>query len=82
MPQKSDDVVIGVDFGTLSGRAVVVCARGPAELGTAVHPYVHAVVQGTLPATGKQLPPDWALQIPTVDRIAGPGLSTMGGRVS
>ena len=31
--------VIGVDFGTLSGRAVVVRVSDGAELGSAVHDY-------------------------------------------
>jgi L-ribulokinase len=57
-------VVVGIDFGTLSGRAVVVRASDGAELGTAVHEYKHGVVDGVLPATGEELPPDWALQIP------------------
>ncbi len=34
-----DRHVIGVDFGTLSGRALVVRVRDGAELGTAVHEY-------------------------------------------
>jgi L-ribulokinase len=60
-----DAVVIGVDFGTLSGRAVVVRVRDGAELGSGVHPYPHAVVDRTLPTTGRRLPPDWALQVPS-----------------
>lgn len=56
--------VVGVDFGTLSGRAVVVRVRDGAELATAVHEYAHGVVETSLPATDKVLPPDWALQIP------------------
>lgn len=36
--------VVGVDFGTLSGRAVVVRVRDGAELGTAEHAYRHAVL--------------------------------------
>jgi L-ribulokinase len=58
-------VVVGVDFGTLSGRAVVVRVADGAELGSAVHPYTDAVVDRQLPATGEPLPPDWALQIPS-----------------
>jgi L-ribulokinase len=57
-------VVVGVDFGTLSGRAVVVRVSDGAELGSAVHPYAHAVLERELPATGEKLPPDWALQMP------------------
>ncbi|MFJ1792993.1 ribulokinase [Kitasatospora griseola] len=56
--------VVGVDFGTLSGRAVVVRTRDGEELGTAVHAYPHAVVEDRLPGTGRRLPPDWALQHP------------------
>jgi L-ribulokinase len=56
--------VIGVDFGTLSGRALVVRAGDGAELGTAVHEYRHGVMDEVLAATGEPLPPDWALQDP------------------
>ena len=61
----SNDVVIGVDFGTLSGRAVVVRVADGAELGSAVHDYRHGVVDRELPGTGAPLPPDWALQVPS-----------------
>ncbi|MGH8823918.1 MAG: ribulokinase [Jiangellaceae bacterium] len=57
-------VVIGIDFGTLSGRAVVVRVADGAELGSAVHEYRHGVVDRALPASGERLPPDWALQLP------------------
>ena len=57
--------VIGVDFGTLSGRALVVRVADGAELGSAVHEYAHGVVEDALPATGEPLPPDWALQVPS-----------------
>lgn len=57
--------VIGVDFGTLSGRAVVVRVADGAEVGTAVHEYRHGAVERTLPATGEALPPHWALQMPS-----------------
>jgi L-ribulokinase len=59
-----DAYVVGVDFGTLSGRAVVVRVRDGAELGTAVHDYQNGVIDRDLPATGEPLPPDWALQDP------------------
>ncbi|MDZ5076001.1 ribulokinase [Nesterenkonia sp. HG001] len=60
-----DAVVIGVDFGTLSGRALVVRVSDGAELGTAVQEYRHAVMDSTLTAhQGEPLPPDWALQLP------------------
>lgn len=60
-----EPLVVGVDFGTLSGRAVVVRVSDGAELGTAVHEYPHGVVDRALPATGEPLPPDWALQVPS-----------------
>ena len=57
--------VVGVDFGTLSGRALVVRVSDGAELGSAVHEYAHAVVTERLPVPGTAaLPPDWALQVP------------------
>ena len=58
-----DRFTVGVDFGTLSGRAVVVRTRDGAELGTAVHDYAHGVLDARLPS-GTALPPDWALQVP------------------
>ncbi|MEV0734901.1 ribulokinase [Streptomyces sp. NPDC050549] len=58
-----DTCVVGVDFGTLSGRAVVVRVRDGAELGTAEHGYAHAVLDRELP-DGTPLPSDWALQVP------------------
>jgi L-ribulokinase len=59
-----DGCVVGVDFGTLSGRAVVVRVEDGEELGSAVHDYANAVIERELPATGKSLPPQWALQDP------------------
>jgi L-ribulokinase len=56
--------VVGVDFGTLSGRALVVRVNDGAELGAAVSEYRHGVMDAALAATGAQLPPDWALQDP------------------
>lgn len=55
--------VIGVDFGTLSGRALLVNVETGEELSTAVYEYPHAVMDEALPS-GKELPPDWALQHP------------------
>jgi L-ribulokinase len=63
-PDGAPAVVIGVDYGTLSGRAVVVRVSDGQELASAVHPYPHAVIERSLPSTGQTLPPDWALQVP------------------
>ncbi|PZG09176.1 ribulokinase [Nonomuraea aridisoli] len=56
--------MVGVDFGTLSGRAVVVRVSDGAELGSAVHEYAHRVIEQELPGSGVRLGPDWALQSP------------------
>ena len=68
--------VVGIDFGTLSGRAVVVRVSDGAELASSVHDYENAVVDSVLPGTGERLPPEWALQVPsdyiTVLRTAVP----------
>lgn len=67
MPEQ-DQYVVGVDFGTLSGRALVVRVSDGAELGTATHEYDHAVIEvglsSDLTADDRPLPPDWALQVP------------------
>ncbi|GAA1379027.1 ribulokinase [Catellatospora chokoriensis] len=60
----SDRYVVGVDYGTLSGRALVVRVSDGAEVGTAVHEYRHGVMDGVLAASAAPLPPDWALQDP------------------
>ena len=55
---------IGVDFGTESGRAVLVDIASGREMGTAVYPYSHGVIDEQLPDGGPRLEPDWALQDP------------------
>jgi len=56
--------VIGVDYGTLSGRALLVRVSDGSEIATSVYEYPHAVIEETLPTSGAKLPPDWALQVP------------------
>jgi L-ribulokinase len=59
--------VVGVDFGTLSGRAVVVRVDDGAEVGSEVHEFRHGVLERRLDVAGRpgpELPPDWALQVP------------------
>ena len=69
MPDLTSDLsnkyVIGVDYGTLSGRALLVRVSDGEEIATAVYEYPHAVVEEKLPTTGAKLPPDWALQVPS-----------------
>ena len=55
--------VIGVDFGTLSVRALVADVKDGSELASADYVYPHAVMSENLP-NGRKLPPDWALQHP------------------
>ncbi len=57
---------IGVDFGTESGRAVLVDVADGREVATAVYAYSHGVVDEVLPLPGEEirLEPDWALQDP------------------
>jgi L-ribulokinase len=55
---------IGIDFGTESGRALLVDTRDGREVATAVHSYSNGVIDQTLPGSSKPLPPDWALQDP------------------
>ncbi len=59
----SDAYVVGVDFGTLSARALVVRVSDGTEAGTAVSEYPHGVIDRSLADHG-ELPPDWALQDP------------------
>ncbi|WP_130013423.1 ribulokinase [Serinicoccus sediminis] len=63
--------VVGVDYGTLSGRAVVVRVADGTVVGSAAHPYAHGVMESELTAgpsaaggAAATLPPDWALQVP------------------
>jgi L-ribulokinase len=55
---------IGVDFGTESGRAVLVDVSNGQEVTTAVHRYANGVIDEKLPGSNIRLEPDWALQDP------------------
>lgn len=56
--------VIGIDYGTASGRAVLVDARDGRELAWHVTPYPHGVMEEELAGYGIRLGPEWALQHP------------------
>ena len=81
--QPGDQFVIGIDYGTLSGRAVVVRVSDGAELGTGTHDYPHGVMDTRLAASGAQLAPEWALQVPAdyieVLKIAVPAAIAAAG---
>ncbi|WP_411675884.1 ribulokinase [Caproicibacter sp.] len=55
--------VIGIDFGTLSARGVLVKVRDGAIVSSEVKEYPHGVMDKRLP-DGTELGPDWALQHP------------------
>jgi L-ribulokinase len=61
----SEKYVIGVDYGTLSGRALLVRVSDGSEVASSVYEYPHGVIESYLPKTGAMLPPDWALQVPS-----------------
>jgi L-ribulokinase len=61
MPQ--DKFVIGIDFGTESGRVVLVRVRDGEEMAAAVVPYPDGVLDEKMPG-GARLEPDSALQNP------------------
>ncbi len=55
---------MGVDFGTESGRAVLVDVSNGKEIASAVYSYSNGVIDEKLPGTQIRLEPDWALQDP------------------
>ena len=55
---------LGIDFGTESGRAVLVDCDDGAEVATAVYTYAHGVLDERLPDSEVELEPEWALQDP------------------
>ncbi len=54
---------IGVDFGSLSGRAVLVDVSDGTILASSVMEYPHGIMEHSLP-NGKRLPAEWSLHHP------------------
>ncbi|MBZ9686039.1 ribulokinase [Clostridium estertheticum] len=61
---KSKKYSIGLDYGTQSGRAVLVEIKSGDEIATAIMAYSHGVIDEYLPGTDIKLQLDWALQDP------------------
>lgn len=61
---RQETFTLGLDFGTESGRALLVRVADGAEIADAVYPYPHGVMDRHLPDDPAPLPPDWALQDP------------------
>ncbi len=59
----SRKLALGIDYGTESGRALLVDVATGEEVATYVHPYSNGVMDESLP-DGTTLGPDWALQDP------------------
>ena len=65
MTTDPQQFILGIDFGTLSGRATVVRASDGLEKGSAVTEFKHQVMDRTLTAgDNRKLPPEFALQVP------------------
>ncbi len=63
----SEKYAVGLDFGTLSGRALLCRLSDGAEIASAVYEYPHGVMDDVFaphPGISKKLPGDWALQHP------------------
>ena len=57
-------IALGLDFGTESGRVILVDVENGEELATVVKNYPHGVIDSVLPDGKTRLGPDWALQDP------------------
>jgi L-ribulokinase len=77
--------VLGIDFGTLSGRALLVDVDTGEEVATAVSHYPDGVIEERLPKSKQRLPPNTALQNPadylsTLDEVVPEVLQAAGAR--
>lgn len=55
---------LGIDYGTQSGRVVLVEVGSAKEIATAIKEYAHGVMDEYLPDRKIKLPADWALEHP------------------
>jgi len=60
----AENYTVGVDFGTESGRALVVRVADGKEMAVAACDYEDGVIDRCLPESNVSLPPRWALQNP------------------
>ncbi|MCR6098514.1 ribulokinase [Salipaludibacillus agaradhaerens] len=60
----SKKYTVGVDYGTESGRAVLIDLSNGKEIADHVTPYRHGVIDDRLPESGIKLEHEWALQHP------------------
>ena len=63
---SAERYAVGIDFGTESGRAVLVSCADGREAGATTYPYRNGVIDERLPPPDDEvaLEPDWALQDP------------------
>lgn len=66
---NTESYTIGIDYGSLSARAVLMRVSDGMTVASCVYEYPHAILSDKLPS-GRQLPPDWALQLPSDYREA------------
>ncbi|MGH2835148.1 MAG: ribulokinase [Solirubrobacteraceae bacterium] len=64
MSRTNAALSIGIDYGTLSGRVLVLDLDSGAELAGVDVPYSHGAIEDTLPGSDERLEPDWSLQHP------------------
>ena len=57
------EYVLGLDFGSLSARALIMDLKTGKERGAAVCPYPHGILDQALP-DGTELPHGFVLQLP------------------
>jgi L-ribulokinase len=64
MSSPNGPLSIGIDYGTLSGRVLVLDLITGAELAGVDVPYAHGAIEETLPGSDERLGADWSLQHP------------------